>query len=177
MRVSVGYPLSIGSRPHSAKTFVVFLASPARFLALAACMVGCGSADLPRSLPAARGGEVALFAADSPTALLVVTAECAKCRIGVAGYRDVQALVQREGFGFRSVVASGPVAARQFALLLPDAERVALDVDAGIMRALRVNSVPSLVLLDTTLKHRRVLSLEVPSADTAELRREILDFP
>lgn len=144
---------------------------------LLVCTAACGRVAPPaQSAPGARGGEVMLFAADSPTAVLVVTAECAKCRIGVGTYGDVQALALREGFGFRSVIASGPRAAHQFALLLPDAEQVALDADSAVLRGLRVRTVPALVLLDGARKRRRVLRLEVPKADTARIRYEIRAF-
>ncbi len=130
-----------------------------------------------RALATAAGGAaVRLLAADSPTAILVVTAECAKCRIGVPAYGDVRALALREGFGFRSVVASGPVAARQFALLLPDAGHVAVDADQTVLRSLGVRTVPALVLVYGARQRRRVLTLEVPSADTARLGREIRAF-
>lgn len=145
-----------------------------RSVLLVACMAACGrEAVVPVIVPGARGGEVPLLSADSPTAVLVVTAECARSRMGAGGYGDVRALALREGFGFRSVVASGPVAAGQFALLLPDVERVGLDADSTVLRALRVRSVPALVLLDDAGRRRRVLALEVPAADTARLVREL----
>jgi hypothetical protein len=151
----------------------------AAFIAAAATAAVHGSAAgvEQRALATAAGGAgVPLLAADSPTAVLMVTAECAKCRIGVPAYGDVRALALREGFGFRSVVSSGPVAARQFALLLPDAGKVAVDADQAVLRSLRVQTVPALVLVDSARQRRRVLALEIPFADTARLGREIRAF-
>jgi hypothetical protein len=129
-----------------------------------------------RTLPAAWGGRVPLFADHRPAAVLVVTAECAKCRIGVAAYADLATLVRREGFSFRSVIASGPVAGRQFAALLPDAPRVALDTDSTVLRLLRVRAVPALVLVDAARRHTVSLPLTVPSVDTIQLGRQIRRF-
>jgi thiol-disulfide isomerase/thioredoxin len=136
---------------------------------------GAGVEQSP-TLPAARGGRVALFAVDSPTAVLVVTAECAKCRIGAAMYADVSKLAAREGFSFRSVVASKPAAARQFSLLLPNPEQVAMDAESSVLRALRVRSVPTLVLVDSSHSRTRVLALQVPRADTTLLLQAIRRF-
>jgi hypothetical protein len=159
---------------------------PARSHWIAAAFIAAGTAAAvhgsaagveQRALATAAGGAaVPLLAADSPTAILMVTAECAKCRIGVSAYGDVRALALREGFGFRSVVASGPVAARQFALLLPDAGQVALDADQAVLRSLRVQTVPALVLVDGARRRHRVLALEVPLVDTARMVREIRAF-
>jgi hypothetical protein len=129
-----------------------------------------------QSLAGARGGLVSLLATDSPTAVLVVTAECARCRIGAVAYGDVHTLALGEGFAFRSVIASGPAAAEQFALLLPQPDQSVLDADSSVLRTLRVKSVPALVLVDRTARRRRVLSIDVPAADTGRLRREIITF-
>lgn len=117
-----------------------------------------------------------LIAVDTPTALLVLTAECSRCRIGVGGYHEVRDVAAREGFAFRSLVASTPVAARQFALLLPGPGTVAVDADLVVLRALRGKPVPALVLVGGTGRRSRVLALEVPTADTVRLRRELREF-
>lgn len=117
-----------------------------------------------------------MFGLDSATAVLVLTAECAKCRIGVASYPDVHEVAQAEGFAFRSLIASEPIPARQFALLLPDARHVLLDSDAGVLSSLGVTSVPALVLIDRSRRRTHLVELAVPIPDTAQLRRQIRAF-
>lgn len=146
-------------------------------LALGGCArEGRLSPDVPPSLAGAFRDSVSVLAADSSTAVLVVTAECAKCRIGVGGYDDVREMARRVGFAFRSVIASNPVAARQFSVLLPEVDQVAVDPDSSVLRTLRVKSVPALVLVDRSRRRRRVLSVDVPAPDTMRLRQRLIEF-
>lgn len=134
------------------------------------------SVEATRIVSTTNGGSLRLFSAAQPTAVLIVTAECAKCRIGTVAYRDLWRIAEAEGFAFRAVVASGPVAARQFAFLLPNADEVALDADSSILHGLRVSVVPSVVLVSVAHTRTRVLPLEVPRADTVLIRRELREF-
>ncbi len=170
--------------PHKDAPLLHTLPSAVRTLGLCAVLgiqLACradlsAEMELPNSMAAARGGEVPLLGIDSATALLVLTAECAKCRIGVASYPDVQNVVVDEGLAFRSLIASGPPAARQFALLLPDVDHVLLDSDSGVLNSLGVATVPALVLVDRTRRRTQVVELSVPNPDTAEIRRHINTF-
>lgn len=93
------------------------------------------------------GGEIPLLPRDSAVAVLAATAECAACRVGIPGYREMADRLKREGVAFRVVVGSDSSAARQYSRLLPDPGTVTWDPGGKLLRSIGIRAVPTLYLV------------------------------